>query len=102
MEEEKQEQKEQDKPVDVPLADEKVEKEEVTKCCGSTDCTKKGCDDCSRCWSVSLGRIRGFFSGFSLGCSSSNCVVLHTQKTVAQKVEEKKEEAPEEKEKNIV
>ncbi len=102
MEEEKQEQKEQDKPVDVPLADEKVEKEEVTKCCGSTDCTKKSCDDCSRCWSVSLGRIRGFFSGFSLGCSSTNCVVLNTKKTVAQKVEEKKEEVPEEKQDNVV
>ena len=101
MEEEKQEQKEQDKPVDVPLADEKVEKEEVTKCGGSTDCTKKVCHDCTSCWSVSFGRIRGFFTGFSLGCSSTNCVALHTQKTVAQKVEEKKE-APEEKEKNVV
>jgi hypothetical protein len=99
MEEEKQEQKEQDKPVDVPLADEKVEKEEVTKCCGSSDCTKKGCDDCSRCCSDFLSRIRGFFSGFSLGCSSTSCVALHTQKTVAQKVEEKKEV---EKETNVV
>ena len=84
--EDKQEQKEEDKPVDVPLADEKVEKEEVTKCCGSTDCSKKGCDDCSHCCSDFLGRIRGFFSGFSLGCSSSNCVLINSKKTVAQTV----------------
>ena len=102
MEEDKQEQKEQDKPVDVPLEDKKVEKEEVTKCCGSTDCTKKGCDDCTRCWSDFFGRIRGFFTGFSLGCSSTSCVALHTQKTVAQKVEEKKEEVPEKKQDNVV
>jgi hypothetical protein len=99
MEEEKQEQKEQDKHVDVPLADEKVEKEEVTKCCGSTDCTKKGCDDCCP---VSLERIRGFFAGFSLGCSSTSCVDINSKKTVAQTVEEKKEEVPEEKEKNLI
>jgi hypothetical protein len=97
--EDKQEQKEQDKPVDVPLADEKVEKEEVTNCCGSTDCSKKGCDDCCLCWSDFLGRIRGFFTEFSLGCSSSNCVVINTHKTVAQTVEEKKEVV---KEKNVV
>jgi hypothetical protein len=100
MEEEKQEQKEQDKPVDVPLEDKTVEKEEVTKCCGSSDCSKKGCDDCTRCCPVSLERIRRFFTGFSLGCSSTNCVVINTQKTVAQTVEEKKEEVP--KETNLV
>jgi hypothetical protein len=100
--EDKQEQKEQDKPVDVPLADEKVEKEEVTKCCGSTDCSKKGCDDCCLCCSDFLGRIRGFFSGFSLGCSSSNCVLINSKKTVAQTVEEKKEQKPEVKETNVV
>ena len=90
MEDEKQEQTEQDKPVDVSLADEKPR-------------VKKCCDECdfSRCLNVLLGRIRGFFTRFSLGCSSTNCVALHTQKTVAQKVEEKKE-APEEKEKNVV
>jgi hypothetical protein len=102
MEEDKEELKEQDKPVDVPLEDKKVEKEEVTKCCGSTDCIKKGRDDCGRCWSLSLNRIRGFFSGFSLGCSSSNCVALNTKKTVAQKVEEKKEEVSEQKQDNVV
>ena len=85
MEEDKQEQKEQDKPLDVKLEDKKTEKEEVTKCCGSSDCS---------CWSDLLSRIRRFFSGFSLGCSSTNCLALHTQKTVSQKIEEKKEEVP--------
>jgi hypothetical protein len=96
MEEDKQEQKEQDKPVYVPLEDKKAEKEEVTKCCGSSDCS---------CWSDLLSRIRRFFSGFSLGCSSTNCLALHTQKTVSQKIEEKKEEVPkvpQEKENNVV
>lgn len=102
MEEDKQEQKEQDKAVDVPLEAEKVEKEEVTKCCGSADCTKKGCDNCRRCWTLSFGRICGFFTGFSLGCSSTSCVALHTKKTVAQTVEEKKVEVPEVKETNVV
>uniref|UniRef100_A0A6C0DFC3 Uncharacterized protein n=1 Tax=viral metagenome TaxID=1070528 RepID=A0A6C0DFC3_9ZZZZ len=102
MEEDKQEQKEQDKAVDVSLEAEKVEKEEVTKCCGSTDCDKKGCDNCRRCWRLSFDRIRGFFTGFSLGCSSTSCVALHTKKTVAQKVEEKKEEVPGEKQDNVV
>lgn len=95
MEEDRVEKKEQDKPVEVPLEDKKVEKEEVKKCC-CAEC------DCSRCWSDFLGRIRGFFNGFSLGCSSTSCVALHTQKTVAQKVEEKKEEVPEEKQDNVV
>jgi hypothetical protein len=102
MDEEKQEQKEQDKHVDVPLEDKTVEKEEVTKCCGSSDCTKKGCDDCARCCPVSLEEIRGFFAGFSLGCSSTSCVDINSKKTVAQTVKEKKEEVPEEKEKNVV
>ena len=104
MEEEKQEQKEQDKPVDVPLADEKVEKEEVTKCGGSTDCTKKVCHDCTRCWSVSFGRIRGFFTGFSLGCSSMSCVSINTPKTVSKTIEEKKDEEKkdEEKQTNLI
>lgn len=96
MEQEKQEQKKQDKHVEVPLADEKVEKEEVTKCCGSAVCLKKGCDDCARCCPVSLERIREFFTGFSLGCSSTSCVAISTKKTVAQTVEEKKEEVPKE------
>uniref|UniRef100_A0A6C0HBW2 Uncharacterized protein n=1 Tax=viral metagenome TaxID=1070528 RepID=A0A6C0HBW2_9ZZZZ len=98
MEEDKPELKEQDKPVDVPLVDEKVEKEEFTKCCGSGDCTS--------CCPLSFKGIREFFAGFSLGCSSKNCVVINTkktvEKTVEKKLEEKKEEAPEEKEKNVV
>jgi hypothetical protein len=89
MDEEKQEQKEQDKPVDVPLEDKKVEKEEVTKCCGSSD----------RCFSDFLGRIRGFFTGFSLGCSSTSCVAINTQKTVSKTIEEKKDE---EKQTNLI
>jgi len=99
MEEEKQEQKEQDKHVEVPLEDKTVEKEEVTKCCGSSDCTKKGCDDCCP---VSLEGIRGFFARFSLGCSSTSCVAVNSKKTLAQTVEKKKEEVLEEKEKNLV
>jgi hypothetical protein len=84
MEEDKQEQKEQDKAVDVPLEDKKVEKEEVTKCCGSNDCTKKGCDNCRRCWSLSFGRIRGFFTGFSLGCSTTSLSLIHISEPTTQ------------------
>jgi hypothetical protein len=78
MEEDRVEKKEQDKPVEVPLEDKKVEKEEVKKCCAECNF--------SRCWSDFLGRIRSFFNGFSLGCSSTSCVALHRQKTVEQKV----------------
>lgn len=84
--EDREEKKEQDKPtIVISLGDDKVEKEELTKCCGSSDCSKKCCDDCRKFFGLLFSRIRSF----SLGCSSLSCVVVSKEKTVKETLESK-------------
>lgn len=86
--EDKQEQKEQDKPVDVslvePVVGEKIERETTKKCCELTQDVKKGCHYCLRCWSLSLNGVEGCCSILSACCIGFSNIAIGCNKCLEQ------------------